>query len=610
MVNERDSGHRKNWFPLRMTVPLSLLLFIAGTTWWSLQAARSQASRVVESEAVRELNRTLTRLDSTIERAARNSDAEAIQAEVVALAVDPHVICAALCNEHYQVISSIHLADIDQPLESIVPPVCKGLAILSHERLEQLKSSWAGTAEVVHGGDSAVGVQPVMLGREEGGLRPTRMGTLVIARNLLPQKRREYRAMRSQVVGFATVLSLFAVGLGVFFHFRVTSRIGTLTQLTRDVATGDLTVRSGIHGRGEVAELAAALDGMIADRKQSEQELRIKDLAIESAVTGICFTDLRGRITEYNPAFQRMWGAENTGDLRGKTVTDLGTDPVVVGQILEAIRSVGSWQGEDLARRLDGTPMHIQMATTLIVGTDGEPVGMMGTFGDITERKRLEKEILEIAAEEDRRIGQELHDGTQQELTGLSLMAQNIVDTLDRIAQDEQTPEASTSGDVGHLRTVAHRLSDGLQRANKNVQMLSRGLIPVEVDSRGLMSALTELASRTSIRAVDCTFVCEEPVEVADNFTATHLYRIAQESITNALKHGAPDRIEISLSERDACVILHVLDNGTGIANNHSRNGGMGLGIMRYRAGMIGASLSIDTGPKGGTSVTCTVSPN
>ncbi|MEX1027682.1 MAG: ATP-binding protein, partial [Candidatus Paceibacterota bacterium] len=123
----------------------------------------------------------------------------------------------------------------------------------------------------------------------------------------------------------------------------------------------------------------------------------------------------------------------------------------------------------------------------------------------------------------------------------------------------------------------------------------------------GLMDALRELASRTDeLPGVTCAFKCEQPVDVADSFTATHLYRIAQEALTNALKHARPEHILIALESDNGHPILQVADDGTGF-NSSEKSEGMGLKTMQYRASLIGANLAITPVESGGTLVTCKV---
>lgn len=232
--------------------------------------------------------------------------------------------------------------------------------------------------------------------------------------------------------------------------------------------------------------------------------------------------------------------------------------------------------------------------TVFVRDLTGSPAQILGSAEDITARKRLEQEVLEIAALEQRRIGQELHDGTGQELTGLCMLADSLADSLKDVSADEAQN--------------ARRIAQGLRQALGQVRLLSRGLIPVEVDAEGLMAALTELTNRISeLHAVRCTFDYAEPVLVEDNNTATQLYRIAQEAITNALKHGRTSSIQVSLVARGHYITLKITDDGVGMPETESVKEGMGLRIMRYRAGQIGAHFNVLPGPACGTVVTCTL---
>jgi signal transduction histidine kinase len=200
--------------------------------------------------------------------------------------------------------------------------------------------------------------------------------------------------------------------------------------------------------------------------------------------------------------------------------------------------------------------------------------------------------IVSFNAEEDRRIGHELHDNTQQQLTGLGLLAQSLAETL----AHRSIPEAR----------LAARLAAGINESARHVHLLSRGLVPVEVDAQGLRSALTDLASTVGEQyTVQCRFDCHGPADVADNYVATHLYRIAQEAVNNAIKHGRAEWIEISLAGTEEIITLKVLDDGIGIGDKRSGGPGMGLRIMAYRASLIGASLQISSGHERGTLVSC-----
>jgi PAS domain S-box-containing protein len=215
-------------------------------------------------------------------------------------------------------------------------------------------------------------------------------------------------------------------------------------------------------------------------------------------------------------------------------------------------------------------------------------------FRDITERKRLEREILEISDQERRRIGQDLHDGLCQQLAGIELMSQVLEQKLARKSKTDST----RAGEIArHVR-----------EAIGQTRSLARGLSPVTLESEGLALALRELAGNTEkMFGVACRVECLSNVPTLAAAAATHVYRIAQEAVSNAIKHGKAREIAIYLEATADRMSLRVSDNGCGFPKVLPRNDGMGLRIMRYRAGMVGGLLSVEPGTEGGTIVSCTV---
>lgn len=210
------------------------------------------------------------------------------------------------------------------------------------------------------------------------------------------------------------------------------------------------------------------------------------------------------------------------------------------------------------------------------------------------ERRKLEQQILEISERERRRIGQDLHDGLGQHLAGIELMTQALEQKLEGKSKSEATQAA--------------KISQHVRDAIRQTRALARGLSPVELDASGLMSALHELVANVrEMFRVECVFRCDRPVLIRENAVATHLFRIAQEAVSNAIKHGKASRIEITLIESPEAVMLEVTDNGTGIPPDVSNSSGMGLRIMRYRSDVIGGSFNIGRGASGGTTVTCSI---
>ncbi len=207
------------------------------------------------------------------------------------------------------------------------------------------------------------------------------------------------------------------------------------------------------------------------------------------------------------------------------------------------------------------------------------------------ERRQLEEELLAATSREQRRIGQDLHDGLCQHLAGIEFRTEAL--TRDLAADPALQEEAAKIGAL---------IRDGTRQA----RMLSRGLAPVEVEANGLISALTELAASGShLYRIGCDFRCEEPVLLTEHMTATHLYHIAQEAISNAVRHGHAKSIAIELRQRGREAELTITSDGEPLPAEPFRSEGMGLRIMQYRAEMIGATLRIGSTGEGGTVVTC-----
>lgn len=260
--------------------------------------------------------------------------------------------------------------------------------------------------------------------------------------------------------------------------------------------------------------------------------------------------------------------------------------------IAEGIQHAHGWKFEYRIVRPDGEVRHI-LSSSEVVLNGGPTRKIVGTMLDITERRRLEQEVLNISEQEQRRIGQDLHDGICQQLAGIELMSQVLEQALARKSKKH-------SAQAGQI--AAH-----VREAITQTRMLAHGLCPVVLESEGLMSALQELAhATTKMFGVNCSFRCDHPVQVHDNTTATHLYRIAQEAVSNAIKHGRATRIEIGLAAQSNRVFLAVKDNGVGIPATPPRTGA-GLRIMQYRAGMIGGSVVVQRGEQYGTTVACSV---
>jgi len=220
-----------------------------------------------------------------------------------------------------------------------------------------------------------------------------------------------------------------------------------------------------------------------------------------------------------------------------------------------------------------------------------ELMGAVGTeLGLIVERKRLQEGYSEAVWQQQRRTAQELHDGLGQSLTGLWLLGTSLRDSLRE----------------GEQARLAGKLADGLGKVLEEIRAIAKGVFPVDLDSQGLMAALKALVQDMGAASgVACRFECPDPVLLDDNRTAMHLFRLAQEALTNAIKHGKPREVVVSLRPTGEGVQLTIADDGIGIPAPGDRKEGAGLRLMRYRAAAMDAILRIDSNGGHGTMVTC-----
>jgi PAS domain S-box-containing protein len=348
-------------------------------------------------------------------------------------------------------------------------------------------------------------------------------------------------------------------------------------------------------------------------------ETQVKVLAelADDLAYGIAALRTRAALRDSQQQLQRVvhsapvviWVADNRGvcTLADGKLGPLGlTSEQIVGRhmreivgespaILEHFDRAG--KGEHVNAEVQLRGLTFECGYSPLRDSTGQITGVICVATDITEYRRVEREVLEATEREQRRIGRDLHDSIQGSLTGLSFM---LTAFKNRLLGDKSKP-ANLAVDVDELATIVR---DTL----KQTRGLSRGLCPVDLKGEGLMNAIEQLASTTAgLFRVPCQFQCPSPVMVRDEGVATQLYYVCREAVNNALKHAKAKIIVISLQSGPESLSLSVEDDGVGIPAGQCPTGGLGLRTMAYRARMIGASLEVRPGPRGGTMVSCSI---
>ncbi|HRK34330.1 MAG TPA: PAS domain S-box protein, partial [Candidatus Hydrogenedentes bacterium] len=353
-----------------------------------------------------------------------------------------------------------------------------------------------------------------------------------------------------------------------------------------------------IEFEGNDAFLITAID--VTERHEAARAVREREehlrLVVQNMPVMMNAFDEHGNIIVWNRESERVTGYKSEELVGNPRATEiLYPDATYRARILREWQDRGNdyrdWEWHITCR--DGSVRTVSWfniaARFPIPGWASWGIGV-----DVTDRRKLERELLEISAREQIRIGQDLHDRLGQHLTGIGFKSQVLAEDL----------AAKGSSDAATAAMVVEMVSDAINQTRS----LARGLYPVHLEADGLMTALHELASQTqSLFKIRCRFVCEEPILIYDSSVTTHLYRIAQEALNNAVRHGKPATIEIALRADGDMVELCIADDGVGISPATNGTRGLGLNIMQYRARMIDGRLNVRQGQPSGTVVTCSL---
>lgn len=336
------------------------------------------------------------------------------------------------------------------------------------------------------------------------------------------------------------------------------------------------------------------------ERRQAEvalEEQRVLLRTVMDSLPEVIYTvDIDNRMTEVNRAMVETTSMTRE-QLLGKKVTEIWTDETsadVEAQAAMLMRTGKSVSDQERAWIAPNGSVRWYTLTHAPLRDHGKINGLVCAVQEVSDRKALEQEILEISNREQRRLGSDLHDGLGQELTGLSLLLKGL--------------EVQLSREAPQYLSQIIKISDLLARAIQSTRSLARGLAPVNLERGGLPEALKHLAARcTDMYSLQCSFTSNgQKVPDLEEGAATHLYRIAQEATTNAARYARAKSVEIELRTVGRKLQLSIADDGIGLTAGLAQGKpGLGLKIMEYRARMLGGKVAFEE-PDRGTKIVLT----
>jgi two-component system sensor kinase FixL len=336
-----------------------------------------------------------------------------------------------------------------------------------------------------------------------------------------------------------------------------------------------------------------------SDRNQIEGRLRELAAIVENSDDAIISSTLDGIIVSWNEAAERIYGytAQEAIGRSGSMLVPPDREkelPEILGRIR---RSEWTKNLETTRRRKDGTLINVLLTVSPISHLMGRDTGALVIARDITLRKRLEEKLLEIGADERRRLGHDLHDGLGQFLLGIALKTKMLEETLTK----------GKSAEAWRAKEVVGLVNTAIAQTRN----LAHGLDPIHVEANGLVAALRNLSAQTrELFQVECAFACKREHLDVNAQTGIAFYRITQEAIHNAIHHGQARQIKVELAVDDAQLCLKIFDNGKGFSPDSKSCSGMGLHIMQFRANSIGGHLTVESQPNKGARIECAVPTN
>ncbi len=374
--------------------------------------------------------------------------------------------------------------------------------------------------------------------------------------------------------------------------------LSPLTYRGRSVGTVQIADRKPGRCSRETVDFIQSVSPMIGEvvhrftveESLHESERRFRSMFEGNRAVMLLLDPETGSVVDANPAAASFYGLTrenlchmNVGRIGSRTLSeDSGPGARTSADLTDCLGAPALFPGGDRRSvEVHSSPISVNGRSLLFA-----------IVHDVTERKHLQKRILEIAEEERQRVGRDLHDSLGGKLAGAALLAKAVAQSLVAKAH----PEAE----------VAKEVVQCVNEAMAQTRAIAQGLCPVVIGEYGLLSGLRQYASEMQkIFGIICRLEADQDVPIWDEVVALHLLRIVQEAVNNSIRHGEAKTVIVRFEKREGCAVLEIRDDGVGLPPDAKQSKGMGLRTMRYRAEIINAQLRVHGAPGGGTLVSC-----